>query len=80
MLAKMKLYAIAIGGIAVAIGLTFLYIFGLGKKVERADTIVEAEKQEDRHDSLVDTAHRAGDAARSELQPGSKDPYDRANR
>ncbi len=77
MLAKLKLYAIAISGILMAIAITFLYIFGLGKKVERAGAIVEAEKQEDAHDSRIDDAHAAGNAVR--VQPVSKDPYDRSH-
>lgn len=80
MFSKIQGYAMAAGGVIIAVGLGFLYALGLGKKVERANQIKASEENQHEFEQSISAGHEAGNAERNQLNDGSvhPDPYDRA--
>lgn len=74
---KIKAGLIAIGvGIAAAIGL-FLYVLGLGKKIQQAESDKIGVKENEDFRNRINAGHVAGDSVRGRSVPN--DPNDRAN-
>lgn len=81
-----KWLLIGIGGL-ITLGSIFLYIIGLGRKVERADNIEEGIKNDTTFDQHIQAGHEAGNVARHDAAVGGlpkpstqPDPNDRAQR
>ncbi len=75
-----KLWLISAVGVVGAVVLAALYLIGIGKKVERADSFEQSMEEQRDLQAKLNEAHRAGSAIDS---PGGvpigQDPNNRAN-
>ena len=67
-LTQLKVWAAAVGGGVILIGLLLLRVFNSGRQAQRADEILEQQKQEDRVDDAINNATQAGTDTRHDIE------------